>query len=109
MHMICMDFGRKAFSGSRTNEIFPVIDDGSKRYRDVIPGDCYHEPYMPMGELEGEMKRMSFYGYRRDLKLLGVMARERVRDVTLIRHAYVLRRAGNGYRVETFCPDREAG
>ena len=71
-------------------EIFPVIDDGSKRYRDVIPPDCYREPYMPMDELEGEMKRMSFYGYRKDLKLLGVIARERVRDVTLIRHAYVL-------------------
>lgn len=72
------------------NEIFPVIDNGSKRYRDVIPPDCYHEPYMPMGELEGEMKRMSFYGYRKDLELLGVMAREKVGDVTLIRHAYVL-------------------
>jgi uncharacterized protein len=72
------------------DEIFPVIEDGSKRYRDVIPGDCYHEPYMPLGELEDEMKRMSFYGYRRDLALLGVMAREKVKDATLIRHAYVL-------------------
>lgn len=73
------------------DEIFQVIDDGSKRYRDVIPGDCYHEPYMSMGELEKEMKRMSFYGYRRNLKLLGVMAREKINDVTLVRHAYVLR------------------
>ncbi len=72
------------------NEIFPVINDGSKRYKDVIPGDCYHEPYMPMGQLEGEMNRMSFYGYRKDLKVLGVTAREKVRDATLIRHAYVL-------------------
>ena len=72
------------------NEILPVIADGSKRYREVIPGDCWHEPYMPMTELGCEMKRMSFYGYRKDLKLLGVMAREKVKDATLIRHAYVL-------------------
>jgi uncharacterized protein len=72
------------------DEVFPVIDDGSKRYRGAIPGDCYREPYMPVSELEGEMKRMSFYGYREDLRLLGVMAKEKVKDVTLIRHAYVL-------------------
>ena len=72
------------------DEIFTVIDDASRRYKNAIPPDCYHEPYMPASELEQEMKRMFFYGLRRDLKLLGVMAREKVKDVTLIRHAYVL-------------------
>jgi GNAT superfamily N-acetyltransferase len=72
------------------DEIFPVIDNGSDRYREVIPPDCRQEPYMPMNELRAEMKRMTFYGYRRDLRLLGVMAREKVKDATLIRHAYVL-------------------
>ncbi len=84
------------------DEIIPVIDNGSQRYKGVIPGDCYHEPYMPMSELEDEMKRMSFYGYRKDLKLLGIMARERVDDVTLIRHAYVLvaeQRKGIGSKI----------
>ncbi len=70
--------------------IYSVVNDAAERYRGVIPGDRYHEPYMPMEELEGEMKRMTFYGYRKDGKLLGVMGKEPVKDVTLIRHAYVL-------------------
>jgi uncharacterized protein len=78
------------FGVDDASEIYPVIEDGSTRYKGVIPADCWHEPYMPMSELEAEMRRMKFYGYRRDLKLLGVMARERVNDVNLIRHAYVL-------------------
>jgi GNAT superfamily N-acetyltransferase len=71
------------------DEIFGVVYDGSRRYKGVIPDDCYHEPYMPMDELLEEMKRMRFYGFRKDLKLLGVMAKEPIKDVTLIRHAYV--------------------
>lgn len=71
------------------DEIYPVIDNASKRYKGVIPEDQYREPYMPMDELTSEMKRMRFYGHRKDLRLLGVMAKERIKDVTLIRHAYV--------------------
>lgn len=78
------------FEAADADEVFPVVDDASRRYKGVIPEDCYHEPYMPMNELKGEMKRMRFYGYRKDLKLLGVMAKETIKDVTLIRHAYVL-------------------
>lgn len=73
------------------NEIYAVVNDGSKRYKGVIPEDRYHEPYMPMDELLGEMKRMRFYGFRKNLKLLGVMAKEPVKDVTLMRHAYVMK------------------
>lgn len=73
------------------DEIYAVVDDGSKRYKGVIPEDRYHDPYMPMDELVGEMKRMRFYGYRKDLKLIGIMAKEPIKDVTLMRHAYVLR------------------
>jgi hypothetical protein len=71
------------------DEIFTVVDEGSKRYKGVIPSDRYREPYMPMDELLAEMKRMRFYGFRKDLKLFGVMAKERIKDVTLMRHAYV--------------------
>ncbi|MEN6617263.1 MAG: GNAT family N-acetyltransferase [Syntrophorhabdus sp.] len=78
------------FSVNDASEIFAIVDDASKRYKGVIPDDCYHEPYMPMSEVREEMGRMQFYGYRRDLKLLGVMGKERIKDVTLIRHAYVL-------------------
>jgi GNAT superfamily N-acetyltransferase len=87
------------------NRIYPIVDDASRKYRGVIPGDLYHEPYMSMGELKAEMKRMTFFGYRKDQNLLGVMARERIRDATLIRHAYVLTQwqgQGVGSRLLTF-------
>lgn len=78
------------FEVKDANEIYSVVDSGSKKYKGAIPNDRYHEPYMPMDELIGEMKRMRFYGYRENLKLLGVMAKEPIKDATLIRHAYVL-------------------
>ncbi len=78
------------FEVKDASEIYSVVDSGSKKYKGAIPDDRYHEPYMPMDELNGEMKRMRFYGYRENLKLLGVMAKEPVKDTTLIRHAYVL-------------------
>jgi GNAT superfamily N-acetyltransferase len=78
------------FEVKDANEIYPVVDSGSKKYKGAIPNDCYHEPYMPMDEVRHEMKRMRFYGFRKDLKLLGVMAKEPIKDTTLIRHAYVL-------------------
>jgi N-acetylglutamate synthase-like GNAT family acetyltransferase len=55
----------------------------------VIPADRWHEPYMPMEEVRAELQRMRFYGYVRDGKVLGVIGKERVRDVTLLRHLYV--------------------
>jgi ribosomal protein S18 acetylase RimI-like enzyme len=70
-------------------EIFEVVNDGAQRYRGVIPQDRYHDPYMPVEEVCREMKRMRFYGYRRDTKLLGVIGKERIKDTTLIRHLYV--------------------
>ena len=79
------------FEVTDAKEIYPVIEDGSRRYKGIIPTDRYHEPYMPMDELLIEMKRMRFYGYRKDMKLLGVMAKEKIKDVTLLRHAYILR------------------
>jgi uncharacterized protein len=72
-------------------EIYQVVNDASKRYKGIIPDDRYREPYMPKEEVLAEMRRMRFYGYRKETKLIGVMAKERIKDVTLIRHAYVLR------------------
>jgi GNAT superfamily N-acetyltransferase len=71
-------------------EIFSVVNDAARRYKGVIPEDRWHEPYMPMEEVQAELKRMRIYGYREGMKLLGVMGKEQVRDVTLVRHAYVL-------------------
>ncbi len=46
---------------------------------------------MPLGELEDEIAaRVAFWGYEADGELVGVMGIQPVRDVELIRHAYVL-------------------
>jgi GNAT superfamily N-acetyltransferase len=43
-----------------------------------------------MEELEQEMKRMTFFGWEAQGELVGIMGFQTVKDVTLIRHAYVL-------------------
>lgn len=72
--------------------IYFIINEAAKAYDGIIPADCYHEPYMPMGELEREMRRMSFFGWELNGELIGIMGIEPIKDVTLIRHAYVLPR-----------------
>jgi len=77
------------FEARDEHEIFRVVNDGAERYRGAIPEDRWREPYMPLEEVQREMRRMRFYGFRKDLELLGVMGKEPVKDATLIRHAYV--------------------
>jgi len=70
--------------------IFKVINESAHVYRGVIPGDRYHEPYMGSDELRGEMRQMTFFGYETESRLLGVVGYQPVKDVTLVRHLYVL-------------------
>ena len=72
-----------------TKRIYFIINEAAKAYEGVIPADCYHQPYMTMEELKREMKRMTFFGWE-EKELVGVMGFELIKDVTLIRHAYVL-------------------
>ena len=93
------------FSVTDLQEIYEVVNDGAQNYKSIIPEDRYKEPYMPMEELIEEAKRMRFYGYFKDMKLIGVIGKEKVKDVTLIRHAYILRewqRKGIGSKLLTF-------
>lgn len=70
--------------------ILEIINDGAMAYRGAIPPDCWHEPYMSRSEMDLELSAgVSFHGYGSAGELLGVMAIQRVRDVDLIRHAYV--------------------
>ena len=73
-----------------TDRLYCIINTAAKAYDGIIAEDCYHQPYMPREELEQEMKRVNFYGWEADGDTVGVMGIERVKDVTLIRHAYVL-------------------
>jgi len=68
-----------------------IVNDAAQAYRGVIPDDRWHEPYMPLSELRGEIAAgVRFSGYEVDGRLVGVMGIQEVGDVTLIRHAYVL-------------------
>ncbi|HKW27014.1 MAG TPA: GNAT family N-acetyltransferase [Terriglobales bacterium] len=74
-----------------TGRICAIINDGAQAYKGIIPADCWHEPYMPMAELQHELQAgVKFWCYEDDAgELVGVMGTQPVRDVTLIRHAYV--------------------
>lgn len=78
-------------------EILAIINAAAGAYRGVIPADRSHEPYMSAAELEREISAgVAFWGYETDGALIGAMGIQPVRDVDLIRHAYV--RPGNQRR-----------
>jgi GNAT superfamily N-acetyltransferase len=80
--------------------IYAIINEAARAYNGVIPADRYHQPYMPMPELQREAARMTFFGWEEDAdgdprsarsgRLTGVVGFEPVKDVTLVRHCYVL-------------------
>ena len=77
--------------------IYDIINAAAGSYQGIIPSDCYHEPYMPKEELKREMNSMTFFGWEERRRLVGIMGFQPVKDVTLIRHAYVLpERQGKG-------------
>ena len=70
--------------------IYDIINDGARAYNGIIPNDRWKEPYMSLSELQHEIDEgVTFWGYEANGTLAGVMGIQPVRDVTLIRHAYV--------------------
>jgi GNAT superfamily N-acetyltransferase len=71
--------------------ILAIVNAAAEAYRGVIPADRWHEPYMPADELGADIAAgVEFWGYEDGGELLGIMGMQRVRDVDLIRHAYVV-------------------
>jgi N-acetylglutamate synthase-like GNAT family acetyltransferase len=70
--------------------IWTIINDGAQAYRGTIPADRWTEPYMSREKLQHEIDDgVVFWGYEEHGALMGVMGIQPIRDVTLIRHAYV--------------------
>ena len=70
--------------------IVEIINGAAEAYRSVIPADQWREPYMPPDELDAEIAAgVVFWGYETHGSLVGAMGIQPVRDVHLIRHAYV--------------------
>lgn len=78
----CADHEREA--------ILEIVNAAAEAYRGVIPADRWHEPYMSADELASEIDAgIEFWGYEDEGELLGVIGIQALRDVDLIRHAYV--------------------
>jgi len=70
--------------------VWVIINDGAQAYRGTIPEDRWTEPYMSQEKLQHEIDDgVVFWGYEDAGKLLGAMGLQQVKDVTLVRHAYV--------------------
>ncbi len=80
----------KKLSSTDSSIIYEVINKAALAYRGVIPEDCYHEPYMSDQELRHEVASMTFFGWGQGGKTVGVIGFQPVKDVTLVRHTYVL-------------------
>jgi GNAT superfamily N-acetyltransferase len=71
--------------------ILAIVNAAAEAYRGVIPADQWHDPYMQRDALNSEVAAgVVFWGYEEDGRLAGVMGLQSVRDVDLVRHAYVL-------------------
>ncbi|HEV8212038.1 MAG TPA: GNAT family N-acetyltransferase [Vicinamibacterales bacterium] len=77
-------------AASDFEQIFQIINDGAQAYKGVIPADRWTEPYMSREKLRHEIEDgVTFWGDEAGGELAGVMGLQDVKDVTLIRHAYV--------------------
>ena len=67
-----------------------IVNEAAQAYEGVIPSDCWHEPYMSGSALRAEIDAgVDFWGWEEADGLAAIMGLQPVRDVTLIRHAYV--------------------
>ena len=66
-----------------------IVNEAAKAYDGNIPSDRYHQPYMPLKELEQEIDDgVSFYGVDSDGRLVAIMGIQDRGAFELIRHAY---------------------
>lgn len=82
----------RACRSSDQAAIHAIINEAAEAYRGVIPADCWHEPYMSDAALKHEIDAgVVFSGFEMNGTVIGIMGLQRVKDVELIRHAYVRR------------------
>jgi GNAT superfamily N-acetyltransferase len=67
-----------------------VINEAARWYEEFLAPEELHGPEMSPADFEAEGRRMTWYGAFAGGRLVGVMGLEHVKDVALVRHAYVL-------------------
>ena len=76
---------------SDISNILYVINDAALKYKGIIPNNCWHEPYMTEQKLVNEFTNgVRMFGYKKNNILVGVMGIQKLKNLTLIRHAYTL-------------------
>ena len=81
----------KEYIKSDSSQILHVINDAAIKYKGIIPDNCWYEPYMSKQQLIAEFTdRIRIFGYNHNNKLIGIIGIQEVKDVILIRHAYIL-------------------
>jgi len=73
--------GIRRCSADERAAILDIVNSAAEAYRGVIPADRWHGEEIAAG--------VEFWGYEAGGILIGVMGIQPVRDVDLIRHAYV--------------------
>jgi len=70
--------------------LLAIVNAAAEAYRGVIPPDRWHEPYMGADELAREIAAgVAFSACEANGEVVGVMGIQPVRNVELVRHAYV--------------------
>ena len=79
------------YNKNDSSKILCVINDGAMKYKGIIPAHCWREPYMSEQKLINEFfDGVRMFGFNRNKKLIGVIGIQEIKDVILIRHAYIL-------------------
>ena len=72
-------------------DILYIINNAALKYKGIIPDECWNEPYMSEQELIIEFTNgVRMFGYKKNDKLVGVIGIQKLKNATLIRHAYTL-------------------
>jgi len=86
-----------------------VINNAAQVYKGVIPDDRWKEPYMSAKELREEIDSgVDFFGLQKEGRIIGVLGIQELKEVTLIRHTYVLtehQRGGVGSKLLQYLID----
>jgi N-acetylglutamate synthase-like GNAT family acetyltransferase len=71
-------------------QVYEVINDAAIAYKGIIAADRWHDPYMPLEELQAQIADgVKFSCYVDSENIIGVMGIQDKGEVNLIRHAYV--------------------
>ncbi len=89
----------RALTSTDRSAALHVINTSARWYREFLDDGEVHDPEMTAADWDRESQRMTWYGAFDAQSLVGVAALEYIKDVALLRHAYILpawQRQGTG-------------